>query len=269
MPFLTENSCCLPEVHLRSLARSCLIAYTVAALLMNASAEGATNPLGMVVAASNAHLGETGAALGTNVFPGDTVQTDPTGTLRLKIRGSQVLLGSASSAVLLQEDQTAAAKVTQGSVGFASAPDSKFEIETPFATVRAADGQSAFGQVTLLGPQKISVAAYHGDLVVTGAGVERIIKEGNAFNITFVPDSQAPEGAGTGDRTATPSDNSGSGGSDRVGQNGGSQKKNGKGTRPAVRNHSQLIFDAMIVGAFAGGGIAAWQVATESSSVPQ
>jgi hypothetical protein len=172
--------------------------------------------------------------------------------------------------VLLEEEPTAAAKVIQGTVGFASTPGSKFEIETPFATVRAADGQSAFGQVTLVGPQKISIAAYHGDLVVTGAGVERTIKEGNAFNITFVPDPQGPEGAGTSDHSATSAESSDSSGGNDGGRLGGSQKNNkGNGPRPGIRNHSELIFDAIIAGAFAGGGVAAWHFATESPSAPQ
>ena len=239
---------------MRSLARSCLIAFIVAGMLNIPPVAAAANPIGMVVTSSNAHLGEVNAAVGTNVFPGDTLQTEPTGTLRLKVVGNQVYLAPASLAVLLGEGHAVTAQLIKGTLGFSSPAAAQFEVETPVGIVRAANGKGAFGEVTIVGPRKILVAAYHGSLVVTGSGVERTIKEGDAFNVTFLPDPQGPAGAGTGD--AGPGGNS-----------GGNQGGNGN-TRHAVVNHGQLIFDSIVIGALFGAGLAAWDLATESDSQP-
>jgi hypothetical protein len=239
---------------LRSLAHSCLIACIVAAMLNIPPVTAAANPIGMVVTSSNAHLGEVNAAVGTNIFPGDTLQTEPTGALRVKVVGNQVYLAPASLAVLLGEGHAVTAQLIKGTIGFSSPAGSEFEVETPVGMVHAAGGKTAFGEVTIVGPQKILVAAYHGSLVVTGSGVERTIKEGDAFNVTFLPDPQGPAGAGTG-------------GTGQGGNSGGSQGGNGN-THHAVLNHGQLIFDSIVIGVLFGAGFGAWELATESDSQP-
>jgi hypothetical protein len=114
--------------------------------------------------------------------------------------------------------------------------------------------------VTLVGPQKILVAAYHGSIVVSDCGMERTITEGNAYNVTFLPSAdpstpaQQPQDSGTGSN-GNPSGN---------GNGGGNQK----GGRYGIRNHSALIFTAAVAGVLAGVSYAAWHIATESDSTP-
>jgi hypothetical protein len=242
---------------LSSLARSCLIAFVVAGMLNAPAIAAARKPIGMVVTAANAHLGEEIAAIGTNIFPGDTLQTDPTGTVRVKVGGNHLYLAPASSAVLLGESRAVLVKLTQGTIGFSSPAAGQFEVETPVGIVRTVPGKSASGEVTIIGPQKILVAAHRGSLVVAGSGVERTINEGDAFNVTFVPDPQGPEGTGTDSHSDQQSGTSG-------GNNGG----NGNGNHYALKNHSRLIFDSIVIGVLAGAGVGAWELATESDSKP-
>jgi hypothetical protein len=119
----------------------------------------AGTPLGMVVNAENAHLSEATAALGTNVFAGDSLQTDPDGTLRVRVGSNQVYLAAASFAMLLQDHDNIRVKLDRGTVGFSSPAASHFEIETPVGIIRGANGKAAFGEVTVIGPGKIMVAA--------------------------------------------------------------------------------------------------------------
>jgi len=234
---------------LRLIARPILVALlTVGLVNLSAMAAGGRT-LGMVVAAENAHLGEATAEMGTNVFAGDYLQTDPNGTLRVKVGANQLYLASASSAMLLDEQNRIRVKLTRGTIGFSSPLENRFEIETPVGSVRAQDGKAAFGEVTLVGPQTIMVAAYHGSLVVSYAGVERVIAEGDAFNVSF---AQGPMGAGTGD-----DDNNAGGG------NGGNQSGG-----YAIKNHGPLIFTAVFAGALAGLGFLVWHFTTESDSTP-
>jgi len=235
------------------MARPVLVAILAAGLMNLSTLAAGGRPLGMVVTAENAHLAEANATMGTNVFAGDYLETGPGGTLRVKVGPNQLYLAAISSAVLLEEQNKVQVKLTHGTIGFSSPAANHFEIETPVGTVRAADGKSAFGEVTLIGSQQILVAAYHGSIVVSNAGMERTIAEGDAYNVSL---AQGPQGAGTGndDNTDNP-DN---------GNNGGNQKRGGY----AIHNHAPLIFTAVVAGVLGGLGYAVWHFSTESDYVP-
>jgi hypothetical protein len=237
---------------LRSIARPVLVALLSAGLLNISTMAAAGKPLGMVVNAENAHLSYVNATMGTNVFAGDYLETDPGGTLRIKIGANQVYLSSASSAILMEDQNKSGVKLTHGTVGFSSPASAHFEIVTPVGTVRAADGKPAFGEVTLISPQKILVAAYHGSVVVSNGTTERTIAEGDAYNVSL---AQAPQGSGTGN-----DDNNGNG--------NGNSNGNQKGGGYAIHNAEPLIFTAVVAGIMAGVGYAIWRVADESDSTP-
>ncbi|MGH9690522.1 MAG: hypothetical protein ACRD4C_05445 [Candidatus Acidiferrales bacterium] len=222
---------------MRSALRVSLIGILVIGLFDLPSMAAGEKPLGMVVMSENAHLGDANAAMGADLYSGDSLETDPNGTLRLKVSSSQIYLASSSAATLAQQDQQLRIKLTRGTVGFSSGAGDRLEIETPVGIVRAANGQRAFGEVTLTSPQKILVAAYHGDLVVEGNGGERTVKEGEAYNVTFVPDaaSASPESVPA---SPTPALGPGPGG--------------------------HLLFDAVVLAGAGGFGYLMWHVFTES-----
>jgi hypothetical protein len=161
------------------------------------------------VLASSAYVDKGTAGSGADVFSGDYLKTDPGGTLRLKLGSSQLYLLSASEAILSQDGNEVRARIKQGTAGFSSAVAGQFDIETPIATIRAADGQRAFGQVTLTSSDKMLVSAYNGDLVVERNGETKIVKAGEAYNVSYAPDptpassssSAPPQGSGTRART--------------------------------------------------------------------
>jgi hypothetical protein len=228
------------------------IVFLLTASLLDLSVFGSVvSPLGVVVTSENAHVDDANVATGTNVFAGDYLQTDKGGTLRLKIGSSQFYLSSASSAILLQEQRTLRMKLTQGKIGFSSAVAGDFEIETPVAMVRAAKGKAALGEVTLVGPHQIMVAAYRGSLVIANAGVERTIVEGTAYNVSLAQ--------GTG----TANDDSAGNGSGNGNGNG-----NNQGGGYPVHNYGPLIFTTVFAGGLSGLGYTIWHFATESNYVP-
>ena len=64
---------------MRNLAKSCLIAILIAAIInVPAFAAPAADekPLGLVTQALEAHLGDANVAIGTTVYPGDTIATE-------------------------------------------------------------------------------------------------------------------------------------------------------------------------------------------------
>lgn len=227
---------------MHSIIRSCVVLALIAGLLNLAGVSGSEKPLGMIVLANGAYVDRGTAGLGADVFAGDSLKTDPGGTLRLKLGSTQFYILSASDATLSQNGNKVHAKITQGTAGFSSAAAEQFEIETPIATIRAADGQRAFGQITLTGPQKMLVSAYKGDLVVERNGAARTIKAGEAYNVTYVPDP-APAAPPS---PVPPQQGGGSGG-----------------------NNGQLIFEAVIIGGAVLAGTLLYYYNAMSDSQPQ
>lgn len=211
------------------------------------SGGAAANPVGMVVSAANAHLGGANATLGADVYSGDFLDTDRGGTLRLKLGSTQVYLAEASAATVGQQSDRVNFKLARSTVAFSSAVAARFEVETPVGIVRAAEGKRAFGEVTITGPQKITVAAYRGAVVVEGAGISRTIKEGDAYNVTLIPDAATGIEASTVDpiRPSPPAPGLHRGGPGSLG------------------------FNLVVLGGVGGLGYFVWHHLTESDSTPQ
>jgi len=185
----------------RSAARSLLVALLVSSLVDAPSLRAAADkPLGSIVLAHSALLGNMEAVAGADVYPGDVLRTNTDGLLRLKMGENQLYLAQGTTATLSpQEGNGLHARVESGTAGF-SAVGQQVEIETPVATVRPAGNERAFGQVTVTGPNQMVVTAYEGSLAVEGS--DQKINAGQSYQVTLVADNMSPfpqdaEGAGT------------------------------------------------------------------------
>ena len=188
---------------MRVIARSLLLAILIAGLLNLPAFAANEKPHGMIVQADQAHLAGINAATGATVYPGDALDTEAGGTLRLKLGGGQLYLGGASGATLSQRPGAYHVVVNRGTVGFASSASETIELETKLGIVRPAAG-AAFGQVTITGPEEMIVSAYRGDLVVDYNGESQTIPEGKSYRVSFDLEppaqpnaAQTPTGSGT------------------------------------------------------------------------
>lgn len=230
---------------MRALSRSCVIAILIAGLLNVPAFAANEAPLGLVTQAQNAQIGNTKVEIGTTIFPGDVLATEVGGTLRLKFGASQLYLLSASSASLAQTATTnmVHALVSRGTVGFSSNGNDQIELEIPEGVLRAAKGEPAYGQVTIIGPQEVVISAYKGALVLEYDGEFRSIPAGKSYRVTMDLEpaaTQAPAGVGG----STP------------------------GTKRAL-NTPTLIWALVAVGSAAAVGYVTWDILSESSSTPK
>jgi hypothetical protein len=232
------------EVSLGSLFKSFLTA-ALAASLLNLSAFGANEkPLGLVIQAQEAQIGSAVVAIGTTVYPGDTVETDTGGTLRLKVGGSQVYLLASSAATLSQKSNIVNALVSRGTVGFSSNGTDQFGLEIPEGIVSAASGQPAYGQVTIIGPREVVISAYRGTLVLDNDGEMRSIPAGKSYRVTMDLEpaaTQPQEAAGVG----------------------------GKDHDIVAPRRRHLVFDLILVGGAVGLSAFIFHEVSESPSVPR
>jgi hypothetical protein len=199
---------------MRVFFRVSLIAILAAGLLNLPAFAANDTPLGMVIQAEGlAHLGPAKAAIGSTVYPGDSVFTETGGTMRLRVGSSQVYLLSDSSASLAQGSNMVHVVVAHGSVGFSSPANEPIGLDTPLGFVHPVEGRAAFGQVMLSSPIEMIVTAYHGDLIVEENGNVHTIPEGKSYRIStdLTPpaqpnsaSSQSGQGSGTKRAAASP-----------------------------------------------------------------
>jgi hypothetical protein len=228
---------------MRSIARSC-IAAILAALMAFPGFAANEKPLGLVLQAESAQISNAKVAIGTTVYPGDKIETDAGGKLRLRMGTSQLYLLASSSATLGQRTGSLFAEVSCGTVGFSSNGADQLELEVPQGVIRASNGQPAYGQVTIVSPQEIIVSAFHGSLVLDNDGELHTIPEGKSYRVTMdlepaaVP---APAAAAYRDNA----DNT-----------------------PAKRRRRKLAFILLFGGIGAAVSYGVWSVLSESSSAP-
>src|SRR6202050_1267312 len=122
---------------MRSIARSCIAAMLAG--LMTFPGFGANEkPLGLVLQAESAQVSNAKVAIGTTVYPGDKLETDAGGKLRLRMGTSQLYLLASSSATLGQRTDSLFAEVSRGTVGFSSNSAGQLETSVSHGVVSCA-----------------------------------------------------------------------------------------------------------------------------------
>jgi hypothetical protein len=231
---------------LRSITRSFIAIFLVAGLIDLPAFAAATKPLGMVIQAREALLDDSNLAVGTTVYPGDTVQTDEGGTLRLKFGTTQVYLLSSSAATFSERGTAIRATVGRGTVGFSESEPSNVELAIPQGTLRAANGQAAYGQVSIIGPQDVVISAYQGTLVLDNEGELHTIPAGKSYRVSMDLEPAAqPTPAARRD----------------------SDPGRDAGVIPTKRR--KLYFELLVAGATAVGSYVIWYEVTQSPSKPK
>jgi len=229
----------------RSISKSLLIAILVASLLNLPAFAANEKPLGLVIQAQEAQIGTAIVAVGTTVYPGDTVQTETGGTLRMKVGGSQVYLLASSAATLSQKSDMVHALVARGTVGFSSDGTDQVGLEIPEGIVSAANGQPAYGQVTITGPREVVISAYRGTLVLDNDGELHTIPAGKSYRVTMdlepAATKPAQEAAGVG----------------------------GKDSDIVTPKRRHLVFDLIVLGGAAAISAVIFYEVSQSPSIPK
>lgn len=227
---------------MRLFARACLIAILIGTLANLPVAGAADKPLGMVTQSSAARLDSAAAAVGATVYPGDTIDTESTGSIRLRAGTAQYYLMSASSSRLQPSSSGISAELVRGTAGFASGPSDIVELSALGAMVRSRSGEAAHGRVTIVGANELVVTSFRGPFDVSIDGDSHEIPDGQSVRVQIV---------------------------DAQDQGGGSAKGgNGSGTIPAVRNRKKLLLVIMYSAAAIGAGVGGYFIYHELNESP-
>jgi hypothetical protein len=156
---------------------------------------GPTTALGTVIAADRAHVGQASAEVGTTVFGGDRLSTEMQGSVQVRAGAARLLLLSASSAVVNDNEGAPSAQLLAGTATFSTGNAHAFTLYASTAAIRAATDAPTIGQVTYLSVKELLVTAKRGGLVASVDGETQLIPEGTSYRVLLDP--QGPTGVGT------------------------------------------------------------------------
>jgi hypothetical protein len=155
-----------------------------------------TTALGTVIAADKAHVGQAAAGVGTTVFGGDWLSTEPQGSVQVRAGAARLLLLGASTAVVSDTDGAPSARLLSGTATFSTGNARAFTLFASKAVVRAATDAPTIGQVTYLNDKELLVTATRSGLIVSVEGETQVIPEGTSYRVLLDTEAQGPTGAG-------------------------------------------------------------------------
>ena len=155
---------------------------------------------GTVVFVNRAHVGNASASVGATVFSGDRLTTEEVGSVQIRAGAGRLLLASASSATLSQDETSPAATLAAGTATFSTANSKAFVLHVASAIIRPNTDRPTIGKVTVMNSKELIVKSVRGSLQIAVEDDVREIPEGAAYRVVLDPnaaDPQGPRGAGT------------------------------------------------------------------------
>ena len=173
------------------------VALTVASLPLWAAPTSTTTPLGTVITADRASVGDAGADVGTTVYGGDRLSTDVQGNIQIRAGAARLLLSSSSAAIVNDSEGAPSAKLVRGTATFSTGNAQAFTLYASKAVIRAQTDSPTIGQVTYVNDKELMVTARRGALTVSVENDVQVIEEGKSYRVLLDADAaQGPAGAG-------------------------------------------------------------------------
>ncbi|MGB7433859.1 MAG: hypothetical protein WBR26_20780 [Candidatus Acidiferrum sp.] len=184
---------------LRMICAAVLAAALVGVPVWGTPALPNVSPLGTIITADRAHVGEAGADVGTTIYDGDLIKTELQGSLQLRAGAARLLLQSSSSAIVNNGGGFPSAKLLSGAATFSTAKADAFTLFASTAEIRPQTDAPTVGQVSYMDDKEIVVTARRSALIVTVAGDTQVVQEGQSYRVLLdTSDAQGPAGAGGG-----------------------------------------------------------------------
>ena len=185
------------------------MAVAAASLLLGGPpSSGKIVPLGMVLHAERAHVGEAEVSAGCTIFAGDRVSTDAGGALRISIPGLTLQLGSQSLVVISDaagSDEKILAELASGSLVFSAASSGRIAVGAHEAVVQPAANAATVAQVRVVNQKELRIFAQRGALEFSYHGESEAIPEGKSYRVLLDPSEKEIAAAmGTGQANKDP-----------------------------------------------------------------
>jgi hypothetical protein len=148
-----------------------------------------TPPVGTVVSAQRARVGTANASVGTTIFTGDRLETDPQGSLQLRTNAARLLLSGSSHMMWDNEAGVPIAKLTGGTGTFSTTNSKALALRVGTAVIRPNVDEATIGSVSVLNPKELNIQCTRGALMLTVIDDTLLIPEGTAYHIVLDPNA--------------------------------------------------------------------------------
>ena len=164
--------------------------------------------LGTVTSAERAQIGASTASVGTTIYGGDRLSTDPVGIIQVRTKAARFQLSPSSAALLNETDGIPGATLQGGTAVFSTANSKAFVLRASIAEIRPQTDAPTVGQVSIVNSKELLVKSTRGTLAISVDGETQIVPEGSGYRVLLDPDAnanasaaaepaQGPRGAGT------------------------------------------------------------------------
>jgi hypothetical protein len=164
--------------------------------VMAAPANPASAPLGVVVQADGAMLGEDATSGGATIYDGDLLQTQGTGTLRASLGGPQMYLRQGTSAEVHRLANGFSADLKSGTVVISSKQGQAFELLADGAIVRPSGTDPVVAQVSRISAHEVLLSSNRGVLKVTMGEEVKTVEAGASYRMEVETDTADPASQG-------------------------------------------------------------------------
>jgi len=178
-----------------------VLAWTLVSMPVWAATTPNVAPLGTVIAADRAHVGDAHADVGTTVYGGDRLSTELQGSVQVRAGAARLLLLSSSAAIVNDGEGAPSARLVLGTATFSTGNAHAFTLFASTAAIRPQTDAPTIGQVTYLTDKELLVTARRGGLTVTVEDETQVVAEGSSYKVLLDPSvAQEPAGAGSGNQ---------------------------------------------------------------------
>ena len=157
-----------------------------------APASSPAAPLGVVMAAENAHVGAGVTATGETIYDGDRLQTPAHSTLRVRLGTGQLVLRQNSVADVHIFPNGFAADLDAGTVVIASGEGQTFQLMADGAAIRPANEQPAAAQIEKISATELVLTGTRGALTITMGDETKTLEAGNSYRLEVQPEDPGP-----------------------------------------------------------------------------
>jgi hypothetical protein len=158
---------------------------------------------GVVVYSQGGTVAEVGGAVGSTVFVGDRLGTQPAGSLQVRAGAARLQLSGSSVAIWGVDAGWPAAALTRGTATFSTANSKAFALHAGPAVFRPRGDEPTVGSVTFLNPKELEVRCSRGALTIAVEDDVRVIPEGSAYHVVLDPNASIPPNATPGPAPAS------------------------------------------------------------------
>jgi hypothetical protein len=147
-------------------------------------------PLGVVVHADRAHVGEAAASVGSTIYDGDQLSTEAGGVLR--IRGPALTLQLDAQSILIlrhpaDTDDSIQADLACGTLVFSAARNGSISVVANDALIHPAAKVATLAHIRVVNSKELRIYAQRGALEFSYHGESEVIAEGAAYRVLLDP----------------------------------------------------------------------------------